>query len=261
MTEIFNLFLINPNINILVAIYKLLLFAQIPFAFGFSVIVLTILIRFLIFPFTNAQLRSAHKMQELAPHINRIKEKYKNDRARLQQETMNLYKTHNINPVAGCLPILIQLPIFIGLYQVLIKVTSIDTMNTISEVNKILYSEFLHLEKAWDVNFFGVSLAVTPWSQLPTTPVLVLIPVITGALQFIQSKTMMPVAPVDKNQKQKNDFQRAMQVQMTYFLPLLIGFFSFTFPVGISLYWNTFTAFGIIQQYLLNRRNVKRGSN
>lgn len=258
MTEVFNSFLVNPIINILVAIYKLLLFAKIPFAFGFSIVVLTILMRFLIYPFTNAQLKSAHKMQELAPHVNRIKEKYKNDKGRLQKEMMELYKTHNINPLAGCLPVIIQFPIFIALYNVLIKVTGIDTMNTVSEVNKILYSQWLHLEKAWDTNFFGISLATTPWSSLQVTPVLLVVPIITTVLQFVQSKMMMPVQPVDKNKESKDDFQKAMQTQMIYFLPFLIGFFSFTFPVGLSLYWNTFTAFGIIQQYLLNRKNGRR---
>lgn len=253
MLDLFNLVLINPIINTLIAIYKLLLFINLPFAFGFSIIALTTLVRFLIYPITNAQIKSAKKMQELAPHMSRIKEQHKDNKTRQQTEMMQLYKEHNINPAAGCLPLLIQFPIFIALYNVFIKVISHDPTTTLAEINKVLYNPLLHLDKAWDPNFFGISLSATPLASLKIAPILLVVPVITAALQFIQSKMMTPKV-ADDAPKTKDDFAKAMQTQMTYFLPLMIGFFSFTFPVGLSLYWNTFTTFGIIQQYIINQK-------
>lgn len=255
MGEIFNTFLIFPLINALVFVYKILGFLNVPFTLGISIILLTVLIRFLIYPLTNAQLKSAQKMQALKPHLDKIKEKHKNDKARQQQETMQLYKQHGINPAAGCLPLLIQMPLFIALYNVFLKIVNVDTMGGMEEINKALYSKSLYLEKTWDSRFFGISLAATPSNAWQAAPVLLAVPVVTAILQFIQSKMMSPKVsstPSDKNKG--DDFQKAMQTQMVYFLPLMIGFFSFSFPIGLSLYWNTFTVFGIIQQYRINKK-------
>ncbi len=263
MTDIFNILLINPIINLLVAIYQLLVFLSIPFALGFSIILLTILVRFIIYPLTNAQLRSMQNMQKLKPHMDKIKEKYKNDKARQQRETLELYRQHNINPAAGCLPVIIQLPIFIGLYNVFFKIVNANGDGAIGNINQVLYFKGLALGKIWDPNFFGVSLAATPASSWQGVPVLILVPLITGVLQFIQSKMM-----IQKEEKkavpakeQKDDFQKVMQTQMTYLMPIMIGFFSFTFPVGLSLYWNTYTVFGIVQQYLLTKKQHEKREN
>lgn len=261
MTEIFDTILINPIINSLVAIYKMLSSIGTPYALGFSIIVLTAFIKIITYPLTSAQLKSAAKMQELKPHMDKLKEQHKNDKARIQQETMRLYKEHNLNPAAGCLPLLIQLPIFIALYNVLIKIVNTSTEEGFKSLNNILYSQSLHLDKPWDPNFFGVSLAVMPSGWMQSTPVLLLIPVITAGLQFVQSKMMMPKAE-KKTQlakkeiagKKEDDFQKVLQTQMMYFLPVMIGVFSYNFPVGLSLYWNVFTLFGIMQQYLIQRK-------
>lgn len=254
MTEIFNTVLINPIINTLVAIYKLLLFTGLPFTLGFSIIILTVLVRLLIFPLITQQLISAKKMQEIKPHLDRIKEKHKNDKMRQQQEMAAFYKQSGINPAAGCLPVLVQLPIFLALYNVLIKVVGQDTTSTVDAVNKVLYSPSLYLDKAWDPNFFGISLTATPLGAWQISPILLIVPVLTGLLQFIQSKMMSPQQPKTEIQNKTDDFQKVMQTQMLYFFPFIIGFFSFTFPVGLSLYWNTFTVFGIIQQNFVNKK-------
>lgn len=259
MIELFNTVFINPIINALVLIYKLLLFLSVPYTLGFSIIVLTALVRFLIYPLTTSQLKSTHKMQELKPHLDRVKEKYKNDKARLQSEMMKLYREHGVNPAAGCLPILIQFPIFIALYNVFLKVVSIDTVSTVEEVNRLLYFPLLHLDKAWDPLFLGVSLSSTPSQWMSTSPMLLLIPLITTVLQFVQSKMMVPPSAQKEAKEKADDFQKVMQTQMVYLLPLMIGFFSYQFPVGLSLYWNTFTVFGIMQQrWIQNSSRLKR---
>lgn len=260
MTDIFNTTLVNPIINILVLIYKALLFLGVPFTLGFSIIALTVLIRLIIYPLTQSQIRSMQQMQELKPHLDKIKEKHKDDRRRQQTETMRLYKERGINPATGCLTMLIQIPIFIALYSVFLRVVGGDAEAIVREINKVLYSSWLHLDKVWDPNFLGISLAASPINSWRLAPILLVVPFLTALLQFIQSKMMSPTA-AKSQPNQKDDFQKAMQTQMLYFLPLMIGFFSFSFPVGLSLYWNTFTIFGIIQQYSLTKKKNAQGTN
>lgn len=255
MADIFNTLLVYPIINALVLIYKILFFVGIPYALGFSIIALTVLIRLLTYPLTNTQLRSMQKMQQLKPHMDKIQHQYKNDKARRQQETLNLYRQHGVNPAAGCLPVLVQLPIFIALYNVFFRIVGSDAAAVVEGINKILYTKALHLQNNWETGFFGIQLAATPAAAWQQAPVLVLVPVITAILQFVQSKMMSPKNEKTQNTEvQKDDFQKAMQTQMIYLFPLMIGFFSFTFPIGLSLYWNTYTVFGIIQQYLISKK-------
>lgn len=257
-SSFFNTALVWPLINVLVAIYKVLILVHIPYALGFSIIILTILIRFALYPFTKSQIKVSKKMQELSPHLSKLKEKHKNDSKRLQQETMQLYKEHGVNPAAGCLPVLIQIPIIWGLYTVLQQVVGLKTNAIVTQINSIVYADFLKLQNGWDPYFFGVKLGSNPSELLSTVgPLIVLIPILTGLFQFIQSKMLFnkPKQASDQPKKQampagrQEDFASAFQTQSMYIFPVMIGFFSYTFPIGISLYWNTFTVFGIIQQY------------
>lgn len=255
----FNILLVYPITNALVAIYLALYTLHVPGAFGFAIILLTIFIRFVIYPFTHAQLKTSKKMQTLTPHLNHVKEKHKGDAARIQQETMKLYKEHGVNPAAGCLPVLIQLPIIWGLYTVLQHTVSLKSAVVVKYINNIVYSDSLKLSQPWDIHFLGVSLALSPQQLLGTTgPVILLVPILTGVFQFIQSKMMFTTPPkpvLKKGQKpepKKDDFATAFQSQSLYIFPAMIGFFSFTLPFGLSLYWNTFTIFGILQQYRLS---------
>ncbi len=243
----------QPITNVLVAIYQLLTLIGAPYALGFSVIALTTLIRLALLPLTSSQMRASKKMQEVTPHLNKLKEKHKGDPKRLQQETMKLYKEFGINPVAGCLPMLIQLPIIWGLYGVL---NSTVRATSIHEINKALYFEGLKLNTLWDTSFFGLPIDKSPSELLSVIgPLILLTPIITGLLQFVQSRMMFKPVKKDPTQKKstQNDFASAMQTQSLYVFPVMIGFFANTFPIGLSLYWNTFTIFGIIQQYLMER--------
>lgn len=250
MGEIFNTLIIHPIINILVAIYHVLFALNIPYALGFSIIILTILIRFLIFPLVSTQLRASKKMQTIAPHLANVKEKHKGDSKRIQQETMRLYKEHGVNPAAGCLPVLVQIPIIWGLYGVLDKLVKMESTKLVEYINNIVVSP-IKLTTPWDSSFFGLQLGQSPSTLIKTVGVVVvLVPVITGLFQFIQSKMMIsPAAKPANNKKGSEDFATAFQTQSVYIFPAMIAFFSYGFPLGLSLYWNTFTVFGIIQQY------------
>lgn len=253
MGNIFEILFINPITNVLVASYKLLSLMGIPFALGFSIIVLTVIIKIVLWPFVSAQIKSASKMQKLTPHMSVLKEKHKGDKKKQQEELMKLYKDHGINPAAGCLPLIIQLPVIWSLYNVLDTIVKVQSVGAIDKINKILYFDFLKLPSVWDTSFFGFALAASPSKLLSSAPYLLLIPVLTGVLQFVLSKMMMSestLLPV-KTDKKEDDFQTTFQKQSLFLFPAMIGFFSFSLPIGLSLYWNTFTIFGILQQYLL----------
>lgn len=258
----FNTILIWPIVNVLVGIYQLLFSLHIPYALGFSIILLTILVRFILYPFISSQLKASKKMQDITPHLSKLKEKHKADKKRLQEETMRLYKEHGVNPALGCLPVLIQIPIIIGLYSVLQQIVSLKNSAIVSEINKILYLDVFNLSQPWDSSFFGLPLGQNP-SQLISSlgPLILLVPLLTGFFQFIQSKMMMAKKPEatlrekdlpSKAGKKQDDFASTFQTQSLYLFPVMIGFFSYTFPIGLSLYWNIFTIFGILQQYRLS---------
>ncbi len=255
--DIFNTFLFGPILNILVGIYQALNFIHLPGALGFSIIIMTVLIRLAVWPLMASQMKSAKKMAELKPHIDALKEKHKGDKQAFASAQMALYKEHGINPAGGCLPSLIQIPIIIGLYQTIFAFFSDG--KGLAHINQVLYLPSWHLTSAPDLSFFGLNLAVKP-SQFPMSA-LILIPVITAALQFAQSKMMAakPIqasktdSPKEVKEKGKNeDAMSAMQGQMMYMMPLMVGYFAFQFPIGVALYWNTFTIMGIIQQYKIS---------
>lgn len=238
----------------LVAIYKGLAFLHIPHPLAPSIVLLTILIRFILYPLISSQLKSSKKMQELNPHLSKIKEQYKGNSAMISSETMKLYKEHGVNPAAGCLPVIVQLPIIWILYSVLQNIVK-DPLLVTTAINKTISVDFLKLPSAIDQSFFFFPLGKTP-AQLfhPSFPALLilLVPVATGLFQYIQSKMMFPKKAADVVKK-SDDFQSVFASQSTYIFPVMIGFFSYTFPLGLSLYWNTFTIFGIIQQYRINK--------
>ncbi len=245
--DIFNTLLIHPMINGLVVIYHALTWLHAPFALGFSIIIFTAIVRTLISPLMKGMLVQQKKMQEINPQLTKIKEKYKGDSRKQQMAQMELFKANGINPAAGCLPLLVQFPLFIALYQALLKIVS---LHSVKDLNHLLYSGVPHLDRMWDTTFFGLPLGASPSALLPKLGgAIVLVSVITGLLQLFQSKMMAPSAAASKDKPKVDDFATTLQKQMLFMVPVMIGFFSFTFPIGITLYWNTFTIFGIIQQY------------
>ena len=253
----FDVFLINQVFNILIAFYKALIFIHFPAALGFAIILLTVVIRMILWPLTTTQLRSSQKMASLKPHLDMVKAEHGHDKVKHQQEVSKLYKEHGVNPLAGCLPLILQIPVFIALYQVLLKVVAFDNADFLLNINQRLLPQ-LKLDKIPGPNFFGFNLADKPsqWSEIGI--LILFIPIITGLLQFIQSKMMTPavkpaVPAVKKEHKESlEDSMAQVTSQMGLIMPLMIAFFSYGFPVGLSLYWNTFTVIGIIQQYKIN---------
>jgi YidC/Oxa1 family membrane protein insertase len=259
--NIFEVFLTTPILNLLIAFYKLFATLSIPGALGFAIILMTVVIRLALWPLTSTQLRSSQKMAALKPHLDRIKAEHGHDKVRHQQEVTKLYKEHGVNPLAGCLPLLLQIPVFIALYNVLLKVVQVNG-DFLVNINQRLYFPFLYLDKLPNTSFLGFNLSSKPnqWHEIGF--VILLIPIVTGLLQFIQSKMLTPSvakteivkknSPTGKEKEGLEDAMTSMQSQMSLIMPLMIAFFSYGFPVGLSLYWNTFTVIGIIQQYVIS---------
>src|SRR3990170_758582 len=124
----FHAFFIIPILNLLMGFYVLLTFLHIPFPMGFSLILLTITIRLILNPLTASQIKSSQKMGKLKPELDKLNEIYKNDKQRLHQEQLKLYQQAGINPAAGCLPLLLQMPILIALYNLFFQLLNNGNM-------------------------------------------------------------------------------------------------------------------------------------
>lgn len=258
--DIFNLIFLGPVINLLVLMFWGLQSVHIPGALGFAVIILTVLIRFLVWPLMSTQIKATKKMAELKPHLDELKQRHKDNKQALAQAQMALYKEHGVNPAGGCLPALVQIPVFIALYQAIINIIP-GAGGNLDYVNSLLYSSQLKLPQHIDPNFFGLNLGVKPSEFGKYGVVLLSVPLITALLTFIQSKMMMPKPvshhkdepPKETQEKEKmEDTMSAVQSQMVYLMPIMIGYFAFTFPFGLALYWNVYTILGIVQQYRLS---------
>lgn len=259
----FDAILVIPILNILMVFYRLLQTIGVPGALGLAVIVLTVVIRLILHPLTITQLKSTHKLGKLKPELDKLTALYKDDKQRLHQEQLKLYQQAGINPAAGCLPLLIQMPILIALYNLFNQLLSNGNLAKVVEaINQVVYFPFLKIQSL-DLTFFGINLANKPSEWQTIGWWLLLVPAVTALLQYWQTKMMIPQGQKTENkqqittkdkEKKEDDMGAAMQKQMAIMMPLMIGYFAYSFPFGLSLYWNTFTVFAIIQQRYLNKK-------
>ncbi len=216
----------RPLLNLLVYAYNVLPGHDV----GIAIILLTIIIRLLLAPFMHKSLKSQKKMTALQPKLNELREKHKDDKEGQAKAMMELYKEHKINPLSSCLPLLLQLPILIALYQVFSKALrgNLDGLYSFVARPEMLNPSFLHLVDLSKPNMVFA--------------------VIAGLTQFWQSKLMMPsTAGSDATTK-------AMSMQTTYVLPVLSAFIALRLPAGLPLYWIITTLFAIGQQYYIMKR-------
>jgi YidC/Oxa1 family membrane protein insertase len=234
--------ILNPFITTLTFLYQVL-FNDIVLA----IIVFTILIRLLTYPLTAQQQRSMKAQQELQPEIKKLQEKYKNDREKLNQETMRLYREKGINPLGGCLPLLIQLPILIGLYQAIIHALAATPLQLIDLSGRFLLPGLDHLVPLNNM-WLGMDLTQAPGAN----PVYAYaFPVIVLVTSWLQSKIMTPTPPPSSNgEEDKPNQAQAMTQSMTTVMPLMFGFFSLSFSVGLSIYFIVSNIIGIVQYAL-----------
>ena len=237
----FDQFLINPILNILVIILKILQTIGLPQALGFSIILLTTLVRFALWPLMSSQLKSTQKMAALKPHIQRIKDDHGHDKTRHQQELSKLYKEHGVNPLAGCLPLLLQLPVLFALYYIFVR-SGLPEIQT-----DILYS-FINAPAAVDMRFLG-------FVDMAATHNLVLAGLVSVS-QFIYSRLSMGKTQNDSpvEASLSKDLARSFDFQARYVMPLIIGAVGYFFPAVFSLYMVTANIFMIGQEFFSGRR-------
>jgi len=202
---------------------------------GLSIVVFTVVLRGILYPLTKSSQVAMNKMRVLQPELEKLKNKHKKDPKALQAAQLALYQQHKVNPIAGCIPQVVQLVILIFLYRFFIDFLSHTDTQSI-----VMNTQFLWL----DVRF--------PDSTY-------VLPVLAGASQFLLSLMMMPKEEASKaNQKKKKqeppksgmaDMGQTMQKQMLFMMPILTVFIALQFPSGLALYWVITTLFSLVQQY------------
>lgn len=236
--------ILNPFITVLTLLYQLFNSSVI------AIILFTILIRLLTYPLTAQQTRASKAMAELQPELKKLQEKYKNDREKLSQEQMRLYKEYGVNPVGGCLPLIIQLPIWIGLYQAINHALAATPLQLLDLSGRFMFPDLLHLDKLVPLNnvWFGMDLTQAPTAN-PTYALI--FPVLVLITSYLQSKMMTPpAAPAEDG---KPNQAAAMTQSMTTIMPLMMGMFSLSFSVGLSVYFIVSNVMGIVQYARSNK--------
>ena len=218
-------------------LYILIFFKNISGNFGVSIILLTLLIKLIFFPLANKSYVAMQKMKELQPQLLRIKETYKNDKVKLNQEMMALYKREKVNPAAGCLPILIQIPVFFALYKILF--VSLEMRHApfylwIQDLSVADPTSILNLFGLlpYDPNFLPKMINIGIW------------PLIMGISMWIQQK--LNPQPTDP-----------MQAKIFKFLPIFFTFILAPFPSGLVIYWTANNVLSMAQQILIKQRMKK----
>ncbi len=182
-------------------------------SYGLGIILMTLVVRLILVPLTFSQNRATAKMQKLNPEMEALKKKYKDDQQRLNEETVKLWKEHGVNPAAGCLPMLIQMPVIIAMFTAL--------------------REFQ----------FGEAAGFLWLPDLAQPDPLFILPVLAAISTFVQTRLSMSHGA---------DSAGGSQAIMAYGMPLFIGYISTQFPSGLALYWTVTNIFGVGQQYMVN---------
>lgn len=240
--KLFRAVLVKPFLNFLI-----LSASVIPgHSLGLGIIILTLLVKLLLFIPTQHALEGQKKMQLLQPKLEAVKKQYKDNPQRMQEETMKLWKEHKVNPLQSCLPILVQFPVLIGLLY-----TIRDHSNLLLS-RDLIYPVYQHLSWNFNTQFLGLDL---------TQPNMWVFPPLLVILQFIQMWLSFKIADRKKaKQIEKAEVATGMEMQqriMLYVLPLMIGYFAIKFPSAVALYWGISTLFAIGQQIIVNREHIK----
>ncbi len=205
--------------------------------FGAAIIIMTLMVKLVTFPLNNKQIKSAKRMQVLQPEMKKIQQKYKDDKEKQNKAVQEFMKENNMNPLAGCLPLLVQFPVLIGVFRLLREPDLFLDMNVInpylfqaSETINLLHLPMSTLSLE---SFFG------------EISILYIFPIIAGATTFLYSKMSMPT---DSSQK-----------MLLYMMPVMITVFSFNFPVGLVIYWIMNNVFSLGQHKLIVQIDQAKG--
>ncbi|MCK5084314.1 MAG: membrane protein insertase YidC [Candidatus Pacebacteria bacterium] len=247
LSFIFNDLLYYPLFNLMVFFYNIIPGHDI----GIAIIMLTLLVRFALYPVNTKAIKSQRQLQEIQPKMKEVQAKYKNDKEKQAKALMALYQKHKINPMSGCLPILMQFPILIALYWVF--------LNGFKDESLAILYPFIVNPGHIDPMFIGfVNLSETN----------VVLAFIAGILQYFQTKMIMGNKKEEKKEEEgkeektpeekTQDFAQSMSKQMIYLMPVLTFVIAMSFPSGLALYWAVTTLFAIVQQHLIMKKTKNK---
>ncbi len=231
MAELWNTIILDPVLNSLIALCNVL-----GGHFGLAIIVLTVVVRLILFPLTVRQTQSTKAMQTLQPKVQELQKKYAKDQRRMQQEMMKLYKEAGVSPL-GCLwPMLIQMPVWIALYQSIMRALAATPENLLN-LSQHLYS-WAAVGQAVPLNEHFL------WLHLSRPDPNLILAILVGGSMWVQQKMVTPPTADPR--------QRSMTSMTTLMMPLMFGLFTLSFPSGLGLYWVVSNIIGIIIQYFVS---------
>lgn len=243
MSNIFTILFIQPTLNLLVWLYDVIPGQDI----GIAIILLTIVVKVILYPLTIAQIKQQRALQELQPKIEEVRTRLKDQKEEQAKELMALYAKEKVNPAASCLPLLIQLPVFIGLYRAL-------TVGLASQSLNLLYS-FVPNPQHISPNLFGLIDLQHPNYVLA---------IAAAAIQFIQTKQILkppaatvapPVPEVAGTPGAKDESMATMMnKQMAYMMPIMTAVIGFSLPGGLTLYWLVMSLLTVAQQWYVMKK-------
>jgi YidC/Oxa1 family membrane protein insertase len=234
--DIWTVLILRPMLNALLWLY-----AMLGGQFWFAIIIFTVFVRVLMTPLMLPQQRSAKKMQELQPKLQELQKKYGKDREKLAQEQMKLYREAGVSPMGGCLPMLVQFPIWIGLYQSIIQALGHQPLDLLALAGNIYgFMQNIWAQVPLNRFFLGMDLSLSPQQQQLGIFTYAL-PLLVAFTAWLQSRmTTLPSS---------GDGQAAsMNQSMTLMMPLMFGFFSLSFSTGLSFYFIISNVIGIVTQ-------------
>lgn len=238
--EWFKIILAEPMYNLLVWLYQVLPVQDI----GIAIIILTIIIKFILWPLTGKSLKGQKSLQAIQPKMEEIKKKYKDDKEKMAQEMMALYKTEKVNPASSCLPLLVQLPILIALYRVLLVGVNNE-----------------HTYRLYDFVTDPGVINATSLGFMDLSRPAIYLAILAGIAQYFQAKMMAKRRPPKdlrkKDGAKDEDMMATMNKSMLYFMPAITVVIGATFPGGLALYWLVVTLLSILQQHLIFNKKPK----
>jgi YidC/Oxa1 family membrane protein insertase len=222
---------IQPLVNVLIVLSHYLFNSP-----GLAIILLTIIVNLIILPLTLKQTRSQKAMQDIQPKIQELQKKYAKDKQKLAQEQMALYKQAGMNPAGCLLPLLVQMPVWLALYQSIIKVLGASPED---------FLNLSHYFYNWPISFSSIPLAHQfLWFNLGISDPYYIMPILVGATMWIQQKMVTTSNPDPRQQQQSQ--------MMLWLMPIMFAFFTMTFPCGLALFWVTSSIFRIVVQYFVS---------
>jgi YidC/Oxa1 family membrane protein insertase len=240
MGNFFQAIFYQPILNLLVFLYNTVSFRDL----GVAIVLLTIIIKLILWPLAQKSIKSQKALQDLQPKLNEIKNKYKDDKQQQSLAMMQLYKENKINPFSSCLPLLLQLPFLIAVFRVF--------RDGIQNKLDLVYP-FIHKPD----QIYSIAFGFLDLSQKN-----IYLAILAGLAQFWQAKMLSSKRPAIKTEGSKDeDMTAIMNKQMTYFMPIFTVFIGMSMPGGLTLYWFLTTLFTALQQLYVFKKMDKGSGN